>query len=115
MSSEFENASTEKILSHIIARDVAYGVEMARSIGHKMPREYDVGYSKRIERRTGTGMGVRVKLRLDDATYEVPVFVPHLDSRCTMLELSEAWEAIRVLIERALELHLPHRRRGAVR
>lgn len=92
--SEFDNASTETLLAYIIARYVAHGVEMARSIGHQMPREYDVGYSKRVIVRHRAGMDVKVKLRLDDASYEVAVLVPYLDERSSIVELNQRWESM---------------------
>jgi hypothetical protein len=93
-SNQFGTPTTETLLAHIIARDVAYGVEMARSIGHRMPVEYDVGFSGRMEQPLSTGIATRIRLRLDDAIYEVPVIVPYLDGRTTIQQVDRLWRAL---------------------
>lgn len=107
MTNDFANATTEELITHIVARDVAYGVEMARSIGHRMPIEYDVGFSKRIENLDQAGIRMRITLRLDDARHDVLVLVPYLDNRSTMREVDEKWhELMRRL--RSASLTLAH-------
>lgn len=89
------DAITEELLAQIIARDVACGVEMARSIGHRMPLEYDVGFTRKslmIGRLPGAlGVQTVITLRLDDATYDVRVLVPYLDGRTTLAQVDELW------------------------
>ncbi len=107
MTSGFANATTEELITQIVARDVALGVEMARSIGHRMPVEYDVGFSKRVENLDRTGIKTRITLRLDDARHDVLVLVPYLDGRSTMRDVDEKWRELMSQL-RSASLTLAH-------
>ena len=76
-----------ELVTQIVARDVAAGVELARSIGHPMPREFDVGV-----RFVDDGPRTRVRMRLDDATYDAIVELPHLDGRLSVKRVDEMWQ-----------------------
>jgi hypothetical protein len=87
--------STLDVLAEIVARHVATGVEMAKSIGHKMPQHYDVGfklvdYDHSISSATGTQ--TRFRIRMADVTYDSVVIVPHFDGRIPLRLVSSMWK-----------------------
>ena len=81
-------AAIRELVTQIVARDVAAGVELARSIGHPMPREFDVGV-----RFVEDGDRTRVRMRLDDATHDAIVELPYLDGRLSVKRVDEMWQA----------------------
>jgi len=70
------DAAIRELVTQIVARDVAAGVELARSIGHQMPKDFAVGV-----RFIEDGPRTRIRMRLDDVTYDAIVQLPHLDGR----------------------------------
>lgn len=87
------NAAIRELVTQIIARDVAAGVELARSIGHPMPNDFDVGV-----RFIDDGDRTRVRMRLDDATHDSIVQLPHLDGRLSLMTVDSMWKAAWVRI-----------------
>jgi len=79
--------SIRDLVTQIIARDVAAGVELARSIGHAMPKDFSVGV-----RFIEDGDRTRVRMRLDDATYDSIVQLPHLDGRLSIVTVDAMWK-----------------------
>jgi hypothetical protein len=101
--------ATEAILTNIIARDVAAGVELARSLGYKMPKEFDVGVRFISEPRNLVGrfpLGpppdwpIRIRMRMADATYDSLVTLPELEPsprgfaqyRISVADVAAKWE-----------------------
>jgi len=98
--------ATEALVTNIIARDVAAGVELARSLGYKMPKEFDVGVRfiseprKLIGRAPGSppDWPVRIRMRMADATYDSLVTLPELEQspwsrlKISMTEVAAKWE-----------------------
>ena len=81
------NATICELVTQIVARDVAAGVELARSIGHPMPKDFDVGV-----RFVDDGVRTRIRMRLDDATYDAIVYLPHLDGRMSLATCDAMWK-----------------------
>ena len=81
------NATIRELVTQIVARDVAAGVELARSIGHPMPKDFDVGV-----RFLEDGDRTRVRIRLDDATHDAVVQLPHLDGRTSLATTDAMWK-----------------------
>ena len=77
-----------ELVTQIVARDVAAGVELARSIGHAMPKDFDVGV-----RFVEDGDRTRIRIRLDDATYDSIVQLPHLDGRLSIVTIDAMWKS----------------------
>ena len=82
-----------ELVTQIVVRDVAAGVELARSIGHPMPKDFDVGV-----RFSEYGDRTRVRMRLDDATYDSIVQLPHLDGQLSIATIDKMWRAAWVRI-----------------
>lgn len=80
-------AEIREFVTQIVARDVAAGVELARSIGHPMPRDFDVGV-----RFIDDGDRTRIRMRLDDATHDAIVQLPHLDGRLPLRTVDTMWK-----------------------
>lgn len=79
----------ESLVTHIIARDVAAGVEMARSMGYAMPRNFDIGV-----RFIQDGSRTRIRMRLNDVTYDSIVTLPDLSpGRMSLRKVDEMWTA----------------------
>jgi hypothetical protein len=78
----------KELVTQIVARDVAAGVELARSIGHQMPKDFAVGV-----RFVEDGERTRVRMRLDDATHDAIVTLPHLDGRLSLVTVDAMWKA----------------------
>lgn len=76
-----------ELVTQIVARDIAAGVELARSIGHPMPRDFEVGV-----RFIEDGGRTRVQMRLDDVTHDSIVRLPRLDGRLSIRAVDEMWE-----------------------
>lgn len=76
-----------ELVTQIVARDVAAGVELARSIGHPMPKDFAVGV-----RFVEDGEHTRIQMRLDDATYDAIVRLPHLDGRISIVTIDAMWK-----------------------
>lgn len=76
-----------ELVTQIVARDVAAGVELARSIGHQMPKDFAVGV-----RFVEDGMYTRIRMRLEDATYDAIVELPHLDGRLSIRAVDAMWK-----------------------
>ena len=74
-------------VTQIVARDVAAGVELARSIGHQMPKDFAVGV-RFIEDSECT----RIRMRLDDVTHDAIVQLPHLDGRLSIRTVDSMWK-----------------------
>ena len=81
------NATICELVTQIVARDVAAGVELARSIGHPMPKDFDVGV-----RFVDDGVRTRIRMRLDDAVYDAIVYLPHLDGRMSLATTDAMWK-----------------------
>lgn len=81
-------ASIRELVTQIVARDVAAGVELARSIGHQMPKDFAVGV-----RFIEDGDQTRIRMRLDDATYDSIVNLPYLDGRISLKTVDAMWKA----------------------
>lgn len=81
-------AAIKELVTQIVARDVAAGVELSRSIGHPMPRDFAVGV-----RFVEDGDRTRIRMRLDDATYDAIVQLPHLDGRQSLKTTDAMWKA----------------------
>jgi hypothetical protein len=75
-----------ELVTQIVARDVAAGVELARSLGYSMPKDFAVGVSF-VE----DGDLTRVRMRLDDASHDAIVRLPHLDGRETLARTDALW------------------------
>lgn len=75
-----------ELVTQIVARDVAAGVELARSIGHPMPKDFAVGV-----RFVEDGERTRIQMRLDDATHDAIVQLPHLDGRLSIVTVDAMW------------------------
>lgn len=80
-------ADIHNLVTQIVARDVAAGVELARSIGHQMPRDFAVGV-----RFIEDGESTRVRMRLDDATHDAIVLLPGLDGRLSIVTVDAMWK-----------------------
>ena len=80
-------APIRELVTQIVARDVAAGVELARSIGHPMPKDFDVGV-----RFIEDGAHTRIRMRLDDATHDAIVQIPHLDGRLSIKAVDAMWK-----------------------
>ena len=80
-------AAIRELVTQIVARDVAAGVELARSIGHAMPKDFDVGV-RFVEDDDRT----RIRMRLDDATHDAIVQLPHLDGRLSIVTVDAMWK-----------------------
>jgi hypothetical protein len=81
------NSAIRELVTQIVARDVAAGVELARSIGHPMPRDFAVGV-----RFIEDGECTRVRMRLDDATHDSVVRLPHLDGLQSLVTTDGMWK-----------------------
>ena len=77
-----------ELVTQIVARDVAAGVELARSIGHTMPKDFAVGV-----RFVEEGDHARIQMRLDDVTHDAIVQLPHLDGRLSIVTVEAMWKA----------------------
>lgn len=77
----------EALMTQIIARDIAAGVELARSLGHRMPSDFDVGV-----RFIADGRITRIRMRLDDVTYDSIVELPDLEGRQSLQITAVMWE-----------------------
>lgn len=75
------------LVTQIVARDVAARVELARSIGHVMPKDFAVGV-----RFVEDGDRTRVRMRLDDVSYDAIVHLPHLDGRQSLAKTDQMWK-----------------------
>jgi len=80
-------AAIRELVTQIVARDVAAGVELARSIGHPMPKDFAVGV-----RFVEDGDRTRIRIRLDDATHDAIVQLPHLDGRLSIMTVDAMWK-----------------------
>jgi hypothetical protein len=81
------NHAIRELVTQIVARNVAAGVELARSIGHPMPKDFTIGV-----RFVEDGEDTRVRMRLDDATYDAIVRLPHLDGRQSLATTDAMWK-----------------------
>jgi hypothetical protein len=77
----------EDLVTQIVARDIAAGVELARSVGHKMPANFAIGV-----RFIQDGDRTRIRLRLDDATHDTIVTLPDLLGRQSLRETDAMWQ-----------------------
>jgi hypothetical protein len=100
--------ATEALVTNIIARDVAAGVELARSLGYKMPKDFDVGVTFIHEPRNLVGRipmpttppdyPMRIRMRMDDAAYDSLVTLPELELpswsrfKISMIDVAAKWE-----------------------
>jgi hypothetical protein len=98
--------TTEAIVTNIIARDVAAGVELARSLGYKMLKDFDVGVRFIYEPRilighllpTPPDWPMRIRMRMADASYDTLVVLPELDQprsgrfRISTADVAAKWE-----------------------
>lgn len=75
------------MVTQIVARDIAAGVEVGRSIGYSMPVDFDVGV-KFIE----DGVRTRIRMRLDDVTYDSIVHLPRLDGTIPLRGVDAMWK-----------------------
>jgi len=80
-------SAIRELVTQIVARDVAAGVELARSIGHPMPKDFAVGV-----RFVEDGDRTRIQMRLDDATHDAIVQLPHLDGRLSIVTVDAMWK-----------------------
>lgn len=80
-------AEIRELVTQIVARDVASGVELARSIGHPMPKDFAVGVCF-VE----DGERTRIRMRLDDATHDAIVQLPHLDGPQSIVTVDAMWK-----------------------
>ena len=78
----------ETLVINVIARDVAAGVELARSLGYQMPKDFDVGVTF-VE----DGSRTRIRIRLNDVVYDSIVRIPHLDAGYPLKFIDEMWKA----------------------
>ena len=78
----------EAFVTAIVARDVAAGVELARSLGYPMPKDFDVGVRFHEERDGRT----RISMRLDDARHDALVWLPYLDGRISNARADTMWK-----------------------
>ncbi len=74
----------EAIVIQIVARDVVVGVEMARSLGYPMPKDFNVGFQITNCEDLKTGQKTRITLRLDDVTYNSILLLPYLNGLHSM-------------------------------
>jgi hypothetical protein len=81
------NDIIKDLVTQIVARDVAAGVELARSLGHAMPKDFQVGV-----RFIKDGEKMRVRIRLDDVTYDAIVQLPYLDGRHSLPMVDAMWK-----------------------
>jgi hypothetical protein len=99
--------ATEAIVTNIIARDVAAGVELVRSLGYKMPVEFDVGVRFISEPRKLIGRipdgslpdwPMRIRMRMADVTHDALVMLPELEEppwgrfKISVAEVAAKWE-----------------------
>ena len=75
------------LVTQIVARDIAAGVELARSMGHRMPAEFDVGV-----RFLEDGGKTRVRMRMNDATHDAIVSLPDLISAHSLQIVDTMWK-----------------------
>jgi hypothetical protein len=81
-------AEIKELVTQIVARDIAAGVELARSIGYPMPSDFDIGI-----RFLEDGASTRIRMRLDDAIYDAIVRLPHLDGHQSLATTDAMWKA----------------------
>lgn len=80
-------AQIRELATQIIARYVAAGVELARTLGHAMPRDFAVGV-----RFIEDGHCTRVRMRLDDAEHDAVVLLPRLDGQMSLASVDAMWK-----------------------
>lgn len=80
-------ADIRELVTQIVARDVAAGIELARSIGHQMPKDFAVGV-----RFVDDGERTRIRMRLDDVTHDAIVQLPHLDGHLSIKVVDAMWK-----------------------
>jgi hypothetical protein len=100
--------ATEALITNIVARDVAAGAELARSLGYKMPKEFDVGVRFISEPRNLIGRApggtppdypMRIRMRMADVTYDSLVTLPELELppwsrfQISMIDVAAKWES----------------------
>jgi len=85
---EKTDPTIEMLVTQIVARDIAAGVELARSIGHAMPTEFDIGVTF-IE----DGAKTRIRMRLDDVTYDSLVVLAPLDGSVPLRIIDDLWKS----------------------
>ena len=101
----------EALITNIVARDVAAGVELARSLGYKMPKEFDVGVRFIGEPRKLKGYfsgeppdhPMRIRMRLADVTYDSLVTLPELEESSSWGRLKISMASVALKWERAWE------------
>jgi hypothetical protein len=79
--------SIKTLVIQIVARDVATGVQMARSLGHQMPDNFDIGVRFVYDREK-----TRIRIRFDDVTYDSIVKLPNLDGRYPLRLVDKMWK-----------------------
>ena len=72
------------LLASIVARDVSFGVEMARSLGFTMPKHFAVGLSLVTSNYERRGFRRCYRIRLDDVTAKSTILWPHDDGTVPM-------------------------------
>ena len=93
------------LVTQIVARDVSTGVEIWRSIGHKMPKNFSIGVRIAGVTPGKNGEVTRVRIRLDDVFYDSILTVPFMDGRMSMDKVDVMWrEAMGILRSDALTL-----------
>ena len=78
----------EGLITQIVARDVAAGVELARSIGYKMPKDFAVGV-RFLAYHSGNTC---IRIRLEDATYNSIVQLPDLNGSLSLKTVDAMWK-----------------------
>jgi hypothetical protein len=78
----------ETLVTHIVARDVAAGVELARSLGYEMPADFDVGV-----RFIQDGARTRIRMRLNDVSHDSIVYLPDISGSLPLRRVDEMWKA----------------------
>lgn len=78
----------ENLVTQVLARDIAAGVELARSLGYVMPTDFTIGIKFMF-----AGSRTRVRMRLDDVTHDSFVMLPDLNGRQSLPETDRLWKA----------------------
>lgn len=94
MSDINDHMSVDDMLASIVARDVAFGFEMARDLGHRVPTDYDVGFHRFLRLPKHNGIDTHFRIRVNEVGQDVRALVPHIDGRVSLVEVDRMWRDV---------------------
>lgn len=103
------NASIMDLVHQIVARDVARGFELARSLGYQVPKEYDVGLKYKPAGRPVKGLHADGQwylftIRVSEVRRDVRVYLPEFNGRQSLRRVSDLWERVMTELHRAASM-----------